>query len=335
MNSQLIQGVSFIVIARNEEFSLDKTLNAIASMPIRDCEVICVDSDSTDNTMKVMKNFAKRFNDCKILKCRGYLNAAVARNVGFEHAKKEYIAFYDGDVEPNGEFVKQAIDLIREKVADAVTGSLLEIIYSDGYVRQLENAKHPTLYYFKKKVIPFCGGCFVVSARVAREIGRFDECMVINEDYDYTLRISRNNRLLAIPTVMGTHHSLKYQERTLDFLKKKYPVNFGRLIRRNLDRPIGMWWLIRVNRGCFSGLLFIVVLGTLFYSSSYLPSTLVPIILFLALYIAIDLGIGVIKGQRMTNRFISHYIYFLYTILGIFGSNNSNQPTATEVDRVL
>jgi glycosyltransferase involved in cell wall biosynthesis len=137
MNSQLIQGVSFIIIARNEEFALDKTLNSIASMPIRDCEVICVDSDSTDNTLKVMKNFAERFNDCKILKCNGYLNAAVARNVGFEQAKKEYVAFYDGDVEPNGEFVKQAIDLIKCERSDRIIiGIILTLCMA------IENAKH-------------------------------------------------------------------------------------------------------------------------------------------------------------------------------------------------
>jgi hypothetical protein len=116
-----------------------------------------------------------------------------------------------------------------------------------------------------------------------------------------------------------------------DFLKS-IPL-ISETVRRNLDRPIGVWWLTE-STGCFSAL-FIVVIGTLFYISNYLPLTTVPIILFLALYIAIDLGIGLMKGQRMTNRFISHYIYFLYTILGIFGSNNSNQPTATEVDRVL
>jgi glycosyltransferase involved in cell wall biosynthesis len=51
----MIRHLSFIVIARNEAFAIDKCLASIAAMPMTECEVICVDSASTDDTLEYEK----------------------------------------------------------------------------------------------------------------------------------------------------------------------------------------------------------------------------------------------------------------------------------------
>ena len=134
----MIANVSFIVIARNEAFAVEKCLESIAVMPLKDCEVICVDSDSTDETLEVMKRHVGKIDNLRIIQCSGYLNAAVARNAGIEYATKDYIFFVDGDVELYPEFICEALDRIDSGKADAVTGKLIEIQYSPDYTNEIK-----------------------------------------------------------------------------------------------------------------------------------------------------------------------------------------------------
>ncbi len=65
----VLRNISFIVIARNESFAIEKCLGSIASMPLTECEVICVDSDSTDKTLDVMKGYIGKIQNYKIIQC--------------------------------------------------------------------------------------------------------------------------------------------------------------------------------------------------------------------------------------------------------------------------
>ena len=123
---------SFVVIARNESLAVGKCLNSIASMPLEDCEVICVDSASTDRTLEVMRSYMGNINNLKIVRCSGNVNAAIARNAGIEHATKKYIFFVDGDIELCPDFLQDSLQRMQTHEIDAATGNLDEIIYSKG-----------------------------------------------------------------------------------------------------------------------------------------------------------------------------------------------------------
>ena len=61
-----IEGVSFIVIALNEEYGIRKCLSSISKMTLANCEVICVDSNSSDYTLEVMLSFTNIIENLKI-----------------------------------------------------------------------------------------------------------------------------------------------------------------------------------------------------------------------------------------------------------------------------
>ncbi|MFP4573785.1 MAG: glycosyltransferase family 2 protein, partial [Desulfobacterales bacterium] len=63
----MIENISFIVIARNEEFGVNKCLESIATMNPVNCEVICVDSDSSDNTLEVMKSYTGKIDNLRVI----------------------------------------------------------------------------------------------------------------------------------------------------------------------------------------------------------------------------------------------------------------------------
>jgi len=324
-NTAIIRNVSFIVIARNESFAIAKCLRSIACMPLTDCEVICVDSDSTDNTLDVMKGYIGRIENYKIIQCSGYLNAAVARNAGMQYATKRYIFFVDGDVELSPDFISDALNKMESGKADAVTGILDEIVYSDDY-KQIKKPRSHRTFYPRVMEISHSGGTFLVTSQLAETVGPWDERMVRNQDIEYILRLSRYGRFLAIPVVMGTHHTLSYNERPWLHFKKRYPMYFGMLIRKNWDQPKALLLLFRRNRGFIAGFvvygLFLVgILATAFLSLPFLY-----VAFAISLMVISDLCWGAIRKKNILNHFLTHYLHVPLIIAGIFFDANHNRP---------
>lgn len=230
-----LSGISFIVIARNEAFGIEKCLAALSAMPLRDCQIVCVDSNSSDDTRSIMERYARACPELvEVHACVGDTNAAVARNAGMAHARKEIIQFVDGDVELELAFLAAAAEIIRSGRAAMVCGSLREIRYAEGF-RETTEELEARLPVREEREVYFSGGIFMVRADIARRAGAWDERLVVNEDFDYTLRISRHARCLAIPVSMGTHHTLaaNYTVRAWQHLRRGYPLNYGYVLRRH------------------------------------------------------------------------------------------------------
>ena len=92
--------LSIIVPTFNLENKVTLTFNSIKSQTIgfEDIEVIFVDDNSTDNTLKIIDGFSHDFENVKVFKTdenSGF--AGKPRNVGLEKSTGEYVLFLDGD----------------------------------------------------------------------------------------------------------------------------------------------------------------------------------------------------------------------------------------------
>jgi glycosyltransferase involved in cell wall biosynthesis len=82
-------------VYNSEEFLRD-TINDILHQTYKDFELICIDDGSTDNSLKILMDFAKNDNRIIIFHKKKE-NAGQARNSGFKFAKGEYVIFLDAD----------------------------------------------------------------------------------------------------------------------------------------------------------------------------------------------------------------------------------------------
>ena len=88
--------VSVIMPVYNAEQYLDETLKCLTAQTYLNFEIIFVDDGSTDNSVRILSEFAQNDSRAKILhQQHGY--AGVARNYGMEYAKGEYLLFLDSD----------------------------------------------------------------------------------------------------------------------------------------------------------------------------------------------------------------------------------------------
>ncbi|MFS3928309.1 glycosyltransferase family 2 protein [Priestia flexa] len=100
---------SIVIPVYNKEEYISRTLNSILNQTFLNFEIIIVDDGSTDNSIKIVKNF-----DDNRIKVVSQENKGVssARNLGVEHSKNDYIAFIDADDIWKPEFLENINNMI-------------------------------------------------------------------------------------------------------------------------------------------------------------------------------------------------------------------------------
>ena len=88
--------ISVIVPVYNVEQYLPKCLDSIINQTFKDIEIICINDGSTDNSGKILEQYAQKDDRIKVLTQENQ-GQAVARNKGLDIAKGEYIYFVDSD----------------------------------------------------------------------------------------------------------------------------------------------------------------------------------------------------------------------------------------------
>lgn len=88
--------LSVIIPVYNTNKYLEKCLESIVNQTLKDIEIICIDDGSTDNSLEILNNFAKKDKRIKVLTQKNQ-GQSVARNAGIKAAKGEYIGFIDSD----------------------------------------------------------------------------------------------------------------------------------------------------------------------------------------------------------------------------------------------
>ena len=90
--------LSIIVPVYNSEDYLEECLTSLVLQDVLDFEVIIVDSNSSDNSLDIIKKYCELLPDVfKYIHLDENKGVSVARNIGFKYASGEYIGFVDSD----------------------------------------------------------------------------------------------------------------------------------------------------------------------------------------------------------------------------------------------
>ena len=88
--------ISVIIPMYNNEKFINRCLNSIVNQTLKNIEIICVNDGSTDNTLKILREYQLNDNRIKIIdKSNG--GVSEARNIGMRRAQGDYITFVDAD----------------------------------------------------------------------------------------------------------------------------------------------------------------------------------------------------------------------------------------------
>ncbi|MCK5707922.1 MAG: glycosyltransferase [Candidatus Aureabacteria bacterium] len=309
-----ISNISFIVIALNEQFAIEHCLSSITNMNLSNCEVICVDSGSTDATLSIMKRYQKNFQNFRIFSINGYTNASIARNVGIRHAVKKYIFFVDGDLDLSEDFTKNGLQTLQNK-CDAVMGPISEKYYEPGFNKLLQKYE-PKFNFSEGKITYFSGGCFFAKRDAVNKTGFFDERLECFEDGEYTLRLTRKHTMMKLPIRIGIHHTVPYHNisRIAKSLKQLSPVFLGMVLRKNIFNFKGSFDYFKiVSLGAILGFLLTIIylLSFFFIPAPFNILTILTILLT-------DILHGWHQKKNILYRMVLHYINPLFMLTGFF-----------------
>lgn len=201
--------MSFIVIGKNEGWKLTKCFQSICHLikenKLNEFEIIYVDSNSTDDSLKV----AQKNEVDKIVMLNGFINAAVARNVGVQYAQGNILYFIDGDMELLPEFLPLVYNMKNGLINKFVSGNWMNFYYDhdDNFLSKEIFSKQTSDTREKTT-----GGLFMIHQDIWELLGGMDIRFKRSQDIDLGLRLAKKNIfLLRKKEIAANHHTISYQ----------------------------------------------------------------------------------------------------------------------------
>lgn len=106
--------VSIITPLYNAEKYITETINSVINQTYKNWEMIIIDDCSSDNGAQIVKEYEKKDKRIKYIKLEENSGAAIARNIGIEKAKGEFIGFLDSDDLWKKDKLEKQINFMRQ-----------------------------------------------------------------------------------------------------------------------------------------------------------------------------------------------------------------------------
>lgn len=188
--------VSVIIPTYNRAWTLDNAIESAFSQDYKDFEIIVVDDGSTDDTCKILEKYKSRirifFQENK--------GVSVARNIGIENSRGNFIAFLDSDDAWEKDKLSCQINFFK-KNPQAMICQTEEIWIRNGR-RVNPQKKHQKLSgIIFEKSLHLCiisPSSVMIKKELLESKGVFNKNFPVCEDYDLWLRITHDTPVFLI-----------------------------------------------------------------------------------------------------------------------------------------
>lgn len=241
--------ICVVTVCYNAEDSIEKTMQSVLSQTYKDIDYLIVDGLSTDNTLKIVKDYQSKYSNIRLIseKDSGIYNAM---NKAAKHAQGEYIYYLN-----SGDLFPEANTL--EKVMTQVESINPDVLYGDvdmdfgTHRKRTSYAKYKRINKFLIALgITVCHQAVFARTNLVKDRG-FDESYKLWADQEwmmYILQKKVNIKTIELPVCIydgfGVSASLENLElvfKESDRITKKYaPVVYY------ITKP--MKWVLRIYR---------------------------------------------------------------------------------------
>lgn len=125
--------VSVIIPVYNAEKYLPKSLDSVFAQS-GSYEVIAINDGSTDNSLKILQEYAQKHSNMVIINQENK-GAAAARNAGLKVAQNKYITFVDSDDWLEEDAFENILPIIKKDKSDVVLTGIYDV-YDREWIRQ-------------------------------------------------------------------------------------------------------------------------------------------------------------------------------------------------------
>jgi len=211
--------VSVLLSCYNGSQWIRESIQSVLDQTYRDFEFIIVDDGSTDDSLDIINDFAKRDRRIRVIE-KNNTGLADSLNVGLENARSAWIARIDADdiCEPNR--LKKQIDIVNRYPGLVFLGSAISLIDDKG--DNVGVYKYPTRHNSLLNNLRSLGrfpahSSAFIRANVMRSVGGYRVRFERSQDWDLWLRLSEKGRLMSLsePLVRVRKHSQQISHKEL------------------------------------------------------------------------------------------------------------------------
>lgn len=327
-NRRMFMKVSIIITARNEENYLPMLFEDILNQtyPLQNIEVVLMDSNSTDNTRKLVEEFKKNNEtlSVQIVTNERQIQAA-GFNEGVKHATGDVILKIDAHSRIPEDFVQKNVDEIlagayvcggnRPTVVDSDSdfSKTLHIVEESALGSSIANYRKSNV---KRKVNSIFHGMY--RKEVFEKVGLADERLLRTEDNEFHYRVRKAGYDIIFNPEIESYQYIR--------------PTFTKMIQQKFANGYWIGLTSHVCRDCLSLFHFGpgVFVATLLILMMLTPISFTPLLTVVVLYLLAVLGLSIfeISKQKFNPTLLLiplvmiavHFAYGIGTIKGwIFG----------------
>lgn len=219
--------VSALISTYNSERFMRARLENLEAQTIaQKCEIVIVNSSSTQNEHAIIEEFISRYDNITYMKTPVRENGTKAINRAVELARGEYLAFANAD----DRYRRDALEII-EKVFNAhpdvgagYFDSAITPIENETFERNSATSMFKWPDYSLRQLLrsDTFGPQFFWRKSIHDDVGYFDDSMTVASDYDFVIRAAWKHGALHVRDTLGLYlsspqsHEHIHQAKTID-----------------------------------------------------------------------------------------------------------------------
>ena len=303
---------TLIVPTKNEEVVIGRCLHGLLNInyPRDKMQIIVVDGNSTDSTLKICEEYAKNYPQTfKIISEKESKGKPAALNLALPYATGEIVGVFDADSIPEKEVLKKVSTYFCENQVMAVQGRTVSLNEKDNILTRIISMEERAWFQAQltgrdrlQLFVPLNGSCQFVRSKILNELSGWDENS-LTEDVELALRLVEKKHLIRFAADVTS--SQETPNGLQDLVKQRVrwyrgymetSLKYGRLLntfnKRTLDAEVSL-------AGPFMMVISLVSYINWFFVSLFISESN-PIIEFTGVIIALTAVSLVTIGSALT-----------------------------------
>ncbi len=249
--------VSIVLPSFNGSLFIKDSIQSILAQTFEDFELIIVNDCSTDNTLEICNEFAKKDKRIRIISNYRNLKLPASLNAGFLKAQGDYLTWTSDDNLYKVNAIEKMVEALDSNPKIDLVSFNYDFIKEDGSFDKRASAIYPTRKPWQLAFMCNVGACFMYRKSIAKLVGEYDTDLFCAEDFDYWCRIAlqgniefcdeslylyRNNSksLSSTKREVIAEKTEKIQEKYLAKILKKYGFSDDIICRELIQRYVLM-----------------------------------------------------------------------------------------------
>ena len=231
--------VSIIIPIYNVEKYLGTCVESILKQTYSNIEIVVINDCSTDGSLKILKKYAKKYDNMILIENKENKGLSYSRNVGLEKATGKYIGYIDSDDYVDSTYYEQMMKAIKKEKSEIAIADM-KIVYEDGsfpdYVSKGCNGEVNTLNIIKNGLA--ASACNKLFKREIIEKYKFSEGK-LNEDL-----------AVILPSIVAAKKISYVENNNYYYVQHTGSIQNSRFSDRRFDIFYGVELTLKRIKGC-------------------------------------------------------------------------------------